>query len=81
MTEATLLPIKTAAKQYRIPYWLMLSAVRSGRIPTVVLSKRRLIPAIAMESFLAEINQTHSKVDYGQAGCQVGIPMEAKAAV
>jgi hypothetical protein len=60
MAKPAFLSIKAAAIKHGIPYGIMLVAVKTGRIKTVMLSKRRLVPAEAMKAFMAEINQLNS---------------------
>lgn len=57
--KLTLLSIRAAATEHGIPYWLLSEAVRSGRIKSVTLSKRRLIPAEALKAFIEEANSPH----------------------
>ncbi len=59
MEDRAFLSTRAAAKEYGIPYWLLLEGVRTGRIKTVTLSKRRLIPAEGLRAFLAEANRPH----------------------
>lgn len=58
--KTAFLSVRAASIEHGIPYWLLLEAVRSGRIKTVTLSKRRLIPARAMTLFMAQVNQLNA---------------------
>jgi hypothetical protein len=57
MEKLNLLSVRAAAKAYGIPYWLLLGAVNSGRIRSVQLSKRRLIPDAALRVFVEDANR------------------------
>jgi hypothetical protein len=77
MAEAAFLSIKAASIKHGIPYWLMRAAVRNGRIKTMTLSRRRLIPAGNMRAFMAEVNQQNrAGVDY-----EPRVAIEAEAGV
>jgi hypothetical protein len=76
MADPAFLSVKAASIKHGIPYWLMLAAVRSRRIKTVTLSKRRLIPAEALKGFMAEVNkQNHADCEphVASAGVMAGV--------
>lgn len=57
MPHVKLLSIPHASRVTGISYKLLASAVKSGRIRTIRLSKRDLIPEEALKAFVAEANR------------------------
>jgi hypothetical protein len=62
LSKLNLLSIRAASKTFDIPYKLLRTAVRSGRIKTVTLSKRPMIPAAALQAFIEEASRPPSKL-------------------
>jgi hypothetical protein len=62
-----LLTIPEASERSGIPYSLLRGAVRSGRLKTVTLSKRPLIPALALDRLIAEVE--HASTSKGALQC------------
>jgi len=52
-----LLSVRQAAEESGVSYKLLLAAVDTGRIKTVTLSRRRLIPDEALRAFVEEANR------------------------
>ena len=57
MTEHQILTVEETAALLRISRWSLYNLIRSGRLRTITVGRRRLIPAQALADCLAQLQE------------------------